>query len=68
MTRYSLPDNYVMSLYKDPQGRLWVGTNGGGLAMYDHRQDRFLRVPTGEKALAMSPSIPSPAINVVVCG
>ena len=39
----SLPDNLVQALYTDSQGRLWVGTSSGGLAMYDRREDRFVR-------------------------
>ncbi len=39
----SLPDNLVQALYTDWQGRLWVGTSSGGLAMYDRRNDRFVR-------------------------
>ena len=39
----SLPDNLVQALYKDWQGRLWIGTSSGGMAMYDRRNDRFVR-------------------------
>jgi diguanylate cyclase (GGDEF)-like protein len=39
----SLPDNIVNALYRDQKGRLWVGTNSGGLARYDRKLDRFIR-------------------------
>ncbi|MFZ6799107.1 two-component regulator propeller domain-containing protein [Undibacterium sp. Di24W] len=48
----SLPDNYVMSLYTDPLGQIWVGTNGGGLARYDRKNDRFIRIPIGPQAIS----------------
>lgn len=48
----SLPDNYVMSLYTDPRGQIWVGTNGGGLARYDRKNDRFIRIPIGPQAIS----------------
>ncbi|MEJ8629897.1 two-component regulator propeller domain-containing protein [Sphingomonas sp. I4] len=41
---YSLPDNYVRSLMALPDGGLLIGTNVGGLARYDSRTGRFLRL------------------------
>jgi diguanylate cyclase (GGDEF)-like protein len=41
----SLPDNMVWAVAEDAQGDLWVGTEGGGIARWDHRTDRFVRVP-----------------------
>lgn len=43
----SIPDNYVQALFQDRAGRMWVGTGGNGLARYDAREDRFVRVPVG---------------------
>ncbi|WP_395704089.1 diguanylate cyclase domain-containing protein [Aquabacterium sp.] len=40
----ALPDSYVSTLHVDAAGRLWVGTNAGGLARYDPRTDSFERV------------------------
>ena len=37
----ALPDNYIVALHADPKGRLWIGTNSGGLALYDRDHDRF---------------------------
>jgi signal transduction histidine kinase/ligand-binding sensor domain-containing protein/DNA-binding response OmpR family regulator len=39
---YSLPDNYVQTLYGDPRGRVWVGLVSGGLALYDRAHDGFI--------------------------
>ncbi|NYE63902.1 diguanylate cyclase (GGDEF)-like protein [Duganella sp. 1224] len=46
----ALPDNYIISLHLDSQGRLWAGMNSGGLARYDAGRDKFVRYrasPTG---------------------
>lgn len=41
----SLPNNEVLSLHEDRSGNLWVGTGGGGLSLYDRKNDRFLHYP-----------------------
>lgn len=33
--------NYVVSMLLDPKGRLWVGTWGGGLSLFDTRTEKF---------------------------
>ena len=38
----SLPDDWVWSLLVDHKGRLWVGTNDGGLSRYDADKDNFV--------------------------
>ena len=38
----SLPDGFILSLYVDGRGRLWVGTSAGGLARYDAERDVFI--------------------------
>ena len=38
----SLPDSFLLCLYVDEQGRLWVGTSAGGLARYDSDRDTFV--------------------------
>ncbi|WP_294235999.1 ligand-binding sensor domain-containing diguanylate cyclase [uncultured Sphingomonas sp.] len=40
----SLPDNYVRSLLALPDGGLLIGTNVGGLARYEPKTGRFLRL------------------------
>ncbi|MFZ6871573.1 two-component regulator propeller domain-containing protein [Undibacterium sp. Di27W] len=39
----SLDDNWVRSLHVDKIGRLWVGTNRGGLHLYDPSKNNFQR-------------------------
>ncbi|MBE0645546.1 MAG: SpoIIE family protein phosphatase [Bacteroidetes bacterium] len=41
----SLPDNYVLAITEDVKGRLWLGTNAGGLVMFDPARERFTPVP-----------------------
>ena len=38
----SLPDSFVTALAEDGEGRLWVGTNGSGIARFDAAADRFV--------------------------
>lgn len=39
-----LNNNNVQCLYKDRQGRLWLGSEGGGLNLYDTSKDAFISV------------------------
>jgi len=39
--RYSLPTNYVISLFEDKQGILWAGLMGGGIARCDPEKSFF---------------------------
>jgi len=39
----TLPANYVMFIYEDSSGNLWVGTNGGGLSLFDSERETFIR-------------------------
>jgi len=38
---HSLPTNNVTTLFEDKAGRLWVGTSGGGVSLYDRNTDSF---------------------------
>ena len=38
----SLRDNFVQTLHTDPSGRLWIGTQAGGLSRYDPINDNFV--------------------------
>ncbi len=40
----SIPDNQIKCLFEDEQHRLWIGTLGGGLCIYDRDRDSFLRL------------------------
>jgi diguanylate cyclase (GGDEF)-like protein len=45
----SLPDNNIYTLYTDPGGTLWVGTQSRGVARYDSSRDQFQTfVPPGK--------------------
>jgi diguanylate cyclase (GGDEF)-like protein len=39
----ALTDNFVRVLHLDKAGKLWVGTNSGGLVRYDQGSDHFIR-------------------------
>lgn len=39
-----LNSNYADCIYKDAEGRIWVGTGGSGLSLYDTAEDTFLPV------------------------
>ena len=45
---YSLSSNAVISLFIDLRGRLWVGTEGGGLNYYDRTNNRFYAIGESE--------------------
>ncbi len=40
----SLPGNLVYRLHEDSKGRIWIGTFGKGLCVYDKEQDSFQRI------------------------
>jgi nitrate/nitrite-specific signal transduction histidine kinase/ligand-binding sensor domain-containing protein len=37
----SLPANNVQAIYRDSRGSIWVGTGGGGLALFDSESEGF---------------------------
>ena len=39
--QYSLSDDNISCLYKDPSGLLWIGTWGGGIHIYNTKQKLF---------------------------
>lgn len=47
VSRGGLPDSYIRCLLELPDGSLLVGTNAGGLARFDPRDNRFRHYPTG---------------------
>lgn len=40
----SIPDNYVTNLVEDDHGRIWVGTNSKGVAIFDRKTEKFYRL------------------------
>ncbi|NBC81880.1 MAG: hypothetical protein GVY19_00720 [Bacteroidetes bacterium] len=45
---HSLGHNWVLSIYKDSDNMLWVGTHGGGLNLFDPAIDGFRKFTTHE--------------------
>lgn len=39
---YSLPSNDVLTFYEDHSGNFWIGTDGGGVCLYDRKFERFI--------------------------
>jgi ligand-binding sensor domain-containing protein/signal transduction histidine kinase len=48
----ALQDNYVLCIYRDSRGQIWIGTSGGGLARYDRGTDGFVTIGAGPNGLA----------------
>lgn len=40
----SLPDNSVWAIYKDHEGRIWIGTYSKGICVIDRMKEKFLEV------------------------
>jgi ligand-binding sensor domain-containing protein/class 3 adenylate cyclase/predicted metal-dependent HD superfamily phosphohydrolase len=47
----TLSNNYVLSIYEEPEGTLWIGTYGGGLNKFDVITEKFTHF-TEEQGLA----------------
>lgn len=43
-TRNGLSSNRIHALHVDPQGRLWAGSEGAGLSLFDADHDRFVNI------------------------
>ncbi len=54
----ALPDGFILALYVDDQGRLWVGTSAGGLARYDADRDAFI-------VTSSSSGLSDPAVSAI---
>ncbi|MDI4634425.1 diguanylate cyclase [Pelomonas sp. V22] len=48
----ALPDGFIQTLHGDRKGRLWIGTQGAGLARYEPATDGFVGYPVGPLGLA----------------
>jgi len=60
---HSIADNQVKCILEDDRHRLWIGTLGGGLSIYDRNQDAFLRL----EDIGIHPSFPiEPAIQTLL--
>jgi len=56
----AISSNFILSLAEDPRGRIWVGTSGEGLNMYDPESETFKVFRAGES----SDSLPN---DVITC-
>ncbi len=52
----ALPADYVVTLYVDEHGRLWISTFGGGLAYYEPETDCIRTVGAGAGELSRAPA------------
>lgn len=52
----SLPSDFVWGIAEDPAGDLWIGTDGGGLARWERKKDRFTAYRHDPKNEASLPS------------
>ncbi|MCM5529339.1 two-component regulator propeller domain-containing protein [Parasegetibacter sp. NRK P23] len=43
----SLKANHITSLFESRNGRIWIGTNGGGLSIYERTQDSISNYSSG---------------------
>ncbi len=44
----SISDNFIRCIVEDKQKRLWVGTDAGGLNLYDTNLDQFTQIPLNQ--------------------
>ncbi len=51
-----LSDISVISIHEDKRGRLWLGTDGGGINQYDSYTDTFKHYPStyGDKVVSIT--------------
>jgi len=55
--------SYIRCLWEDESGILWIGTYGGGLHLFDRRQQRFYRIINRPED---SSSLPNNYINCII--
>ena len=51
-----LSEQSVISLYEEKDGKVWIGTDGGGLNLYDPSTDKFIHFPStyGDKVVSIA--------------
>ncbi|WP_020530264.1 two-component regulator propeller domain-containing protein [Flexithrix dorotheae] len=54
MNAQSLSKNVVVSLYRDRTGMIWIGTNGGGVNIFDPGQKQFRHIKKGPESGSLS--------------
>lgn len=58
----SLPGNRIVTLQVGRDGRLWIGLQGEGVAVYDPDRDRFARIPIED---AVGQSMPGVQVRAI---
>lgn len=64
----SISNNTVMSLLEDDDGRIWVGTDGGGLNEFDVHTGTFRRISCGTENVNVIASIEDAGKNQLLIG
>ena len=51
-----LSEQSVISLYEEKDGKVWIGTDGGGINLYDPSTDKFIHFPStyGDKVVSIA--------------
>ncbi|MDE8712180.1 two-component regulator propeller domain-containing protein, partial [Phocaeicola vulgatus] len=51
-----LSDKSIISLYEDDDDKIWIGTDGGGINLYDPHTDQFTHFPStyGDKVASIA--------------
>lgn len=51
-----LNEQSVISLYEEKDGKVWIGTDGGGINLYDPSTDKFIHFPStyGDKVVSIA--------------
>ena len=53
---HGLSEKSVISLYEEKDGKVWIGTDGGGINLYDPSTDKFTHFPStyGDKVVSIA--------------
>ena len=51
-----LSEKSIISLYEEKNGKVWIGTDGGGINLYDPSTDKFTHFPStyGDKVISIA--------------
>jgi signal transduction histidine kinase/ligand-binding sensor domain-containing protein/DNA-binding response OmpR family regulator len=52
--RYSINHRHIKCLYEGSNGEVWIGTFGGGLNLYNRKENRFYHYLTGERIYSIT--------------
>lgn len=53
---YGLSEKAIISMYEEENGQVWIGTDGGGINLYNPHTDRFTHYPStyGDKVVSIT--------------